>query len=142
MSTTRAQIGTLFEARMRAWRDRDATALAASHGDHGIIVSPIFGTVSGRAAIDQSYHDLFKRFADWALTAEPPIIDDHRVAQPFEVHATHTYEIFGLAATGRKFKIQGVLLFEVKDGRIAHERRVYDFTGLLLQLGVLKARPS
>ena len=142
MTTTRAEIDALFEMRTRAWRERDPTALAASHRDDGVIVSPIFGTVTGREAIDRSYRDLFLRFADWTLVAERSIVDGERVAQPFEVEATHTYEIFGLPATGRRFKIQGVLLFEVTGGRIARERRLYDFTGLLLQLGVLKAKPT
>jgi len=29
----------------------------------------------------------------------------------------------------------------VTDRQIAHERRIYDFTGLLIQIGVLKAKP-
>jgi hypothetical protein len=29
----------------------------------------------------------------------------------------------------------------MRDGQIAHERRVYDFTGFLLEIGVLKAKP-
>jgi hypothetical protein len=28
------------------------------------------------------------------------------------------------------------------DGLIEHERRIYDFTGLLVQLGVLRAKPA
>jgi hypothetical protein len=28
------------------------------------------------------------------------------------------------------------------DGRIVHERRLYDFTGMLMQIGVLKAKPA
>jgi hypothetical protein len=35
-----------------------------------------------------------------------------------------------------------VFLFVIKDGKIHHERRVYDFTGLMIQLGVLKAKPA
>lgn len=33
-------------------------------------------------------------------------------------------------------------LFEMKDGLIAQERRYYDFTGLLMQLGVLRGKPA
>jgi predicted ester cyclase len=57
------------------------------------------------------------------------------------VTATHTSELFGVAPTNRRCEIQGVLLFEFADGRISRERRVYDFTSLLIQVGVLKARP-
>jgi len=35
-----------------------------------------------------------------------------------------------------------VFLVDIKDGKIQHERRVYDFTGLMIQLGVLKAKPA
>jgi hypothetical protein len=34
-----------------------------------------------------------------------------------------------------------VMLCDLKDGFITRERRVYDFTGLLLQVGALKAKP-
>ena len=33
-------------------------------------------------------------------------------------------------------------MFEFRDGKIAVERRLYDFTALLLQVGVLKASPG
>jgi len=35
-----------------------------------------------------------------------------------------------------------IILFTVRDEHILHERRVYDFTGLLVQIGVLKAKPA
>ena len=35
-----------------------------------------------------------------------------------------------------------VFLFEFQDGRIVRERRIYDFTGLLVQIGVLSAKPT
>jgi hypothetical protein len=33
-------------------------------------------------------------------------------------------------------------LFEMQDGLIAYERRYYDFTGLLIQLGILRGKPA
>ena len=38
--------------------------------------------------------------------------------------------------------MDGVLEYTFKDGLIAHERRVYDFTGMLVQIGLLKTRPA
>jgi hypothetical protein len=35
-----------------------------------------------------------------------------------------------------------VRIFEMKDDRIAYERRYYDFTGLLIQLGILRGKPA
>ena len=49
----------------------------------------------------------------------------------------------GFQGTGRRCSFEGVSLFELSaDGLIAAERRVYDFTGLLAQLGVLRVRPA
>jgi steroid delta-isomerase-like uncharacterized protein len=139
---TRAQIVTFLNARQRAWHARDAAGLAATHTDNCVIHSPMFGEVRGQAAAERSYGDLFRTFADWSYESRDLIIDGLRVAQTFTVTATHTEEFFGLEATGRKFRIDGVLIFEFEDGRISVERRLYDFTGLLLQIGVLKAKPA
>ena len=48
----------------------------------------------------------------------------------------------GLPATGRQFKFPVVAVFTLEGGLIVHERRIYDFTGLLTQIGVLKAKPA
>ena len=65
-----------------------------------------------------------------------------RVAQVFSAEATHVGEFMGLRGTNRRFKIQGVRLFEMGDGLVQHERRLYDFTGLLIQVGVLRGKPA
>ena len=44
--------------------------------------------------------------------------------------------------TGRHVTIPVVFLYEFKDGKIVRDRRVYDFTGLLIQIGTLKAKPA
>lgn len=140
---TRSAIDELFARRQQFWEQRDADGLADFHADNGVVHSPIFGTVSGRAAIGTSYRNLFKVFADWTLVGDELLIDEQRVAQVFTVQATHTSELFGVPPTGRRFEVHGVLVFELdEDGRFLTERRYYDFTGMLLQLGVLKAKPG
>jgi steroid delta-isomerase-like uncharacterized protein len=140
--TTRAEIEHLFLMRAKAWRSRNPAALAATHAPDGRVSSPIFGKVFGRDAIERTYRELFTQFADWTLEGDPVIVDGQRVAQLFSVNATHTSEFYGMAATGRRFTLQGLLTFEMKAGKIAVERRIYDFSGLIVQLGLLKARPG
>ena len=48
----------------------------------------------------------------------------------------------GLPPTDRPFSISLVSLCDLRDGLIARERRIYDFTGLLLQVGAIKAKPA
>jgi steroid delta-isomerase-like uncharacterized protein len=140
---TRDAIIDLFARRQQFWERRDADALAAFHHDDGVVHSPIFGTVTGRAAIATSYRNLFKVFADWTLAGDQVVIDEPAVAQVFTVQATHTSELFGVPPTGRRFEIHGVLVFRLDPaGKFVSERRYYDFTGMLLQLGVLKAKPG
>ena len=124
------------------WAAHDSAALADAHTEDGVVQSPIFGTVCGRREIEKTYLRLFEVFADWTFDTQDIIIDGDRVVQLFHVKASHTSELFGLQATGRRFEINGALLLTFKDGRIAKERRLYDFTSMLLQLGVLKAKPS
>ena len=137
---TREQIVALAGTMQRAWAQRDAAALAATHAEDSVVHSPMFGEVRGRADIERSYQELFRAFADWNFEPQDLLIDGNRAAQVFMVSATHTSEMFGLAATHRKFRIQGVLIFELRDGRIQAERRLYDFTSLLIQVGVVKAK--
>jgi steroid delta-isomerase-like uncharacterized protein len=140
---TRAEIEALYERRQLAWQRRDPAALGTSHAEDGIVKSPIFGTVKGRAAITTSYENLFEAFADWTYEPTRLLIDGATVAQSFHVQATHTADLFGVPPTGRRCELHGVLFFELDgEGKISREDRFYDFTSLLLQLGVLKAKPG
>ena len=51
-------------------------------------------------------------------------------------------QFLGLAPTGKSFRVPGVFLYDLQDGQIVRERRIYDFTGVLIQIGLLKAKPA
>jgi steroid delta-isomerase-like uncharacterized protein len=139
---TREETVAFFKHREEFWRHRDAVRLAAGHSEQGTIVSPMFATVNGRRAIEKSYRDLFTAFSDLDIVVEDVIVDGDHVALAYRATATHVHDFFGLPGSGRRFDIQGVFLHRMEGKFIAHERRVYDFTGLLVQVGVLKARPG
>jgi steroid delta-isomerase-like uncharacterized protein len=141
-SMTRDAMLAFCDRRIEAWKRRDPEALASHHAEHGTVVSPIFSKITGRDAIQKSYESLFQSFPDWTMDNEPPLIDGDRVAVPFTAKATHAGRFMGLDGTGRRCEIHGVLLMELADSLITHERRVYDFTGLLIQLGVLRSKPG
>ena len=139
---TREQVLEFFARQQDHWNRRDPTALAEGHAPEGTLVSPIFRTVVGRPAILASYRSIFQIFPDWTFTGEELLVDEERVAQAFSVTATHVGEFMGLPGSGRRFQIQGVRLFAMEGGLIARERRYYDFTGLLIQVGVLRSKPA
>lgn len=139
---TREEIQALFDRRQEAWDDRDAVALAATHSLDGVVNSPMFGELHGREQIASSYAKLFRTFPDWTFAQQPLVIDGNRVVQLFSAGATHTAEFMGLPATGRQFSITGARMHVIKDGLVHDEVRLYDFTGLLIQVGVLKGKPA
>jgi predicted ester cyclase len=131
-----------FERREAKYARADAAGLAQDHTADGVVYSPIFQKVEGLARIEESYRALYAMFPDWQIDFEPPIVDGDRVAQPFHVRATHTGEFMGFPGTGRRFELRGTSIYAMRDGLIAEERRIYDFTGLLIQLGVLRSKPA
>jgi steroid delta-isomerase-like uncharacterized protein len=140
---TREEIVTMIQGRRDAFVRRDAAALAAGHAKDGVLESPgAGGTVTGREAIAKIYREWFEGFPDVTMDWTELVIDGDRVVQLGTVSGTDTGGFMGLAATGRRFCFPIALMFTLEDGLIAHERRVYDFTGMLVQIGVLKAKPA
>jgi predicted ester cyclase len=80
-------------------------------------------------------------FSTATFEQERLLIDGQTTALLLHVHGTNSGEVMGLPPTERPFSVSMVSLCELRDGFIAHERRIYDFTGLLLQVGALKAKP-
>jgi steroid delta-isomerase-like uncharacterized protein len=138
---TRNEILAFFERRLELWRRRDAAALAADHAEDSLVESPTRAIQRGREAIESVYQLWFTAFPDYQFLQEDIIIDDQRAAVIARIVGTHEGEFFGLAPTRRRFECRVVFVYTVKDGQIVHERRILDFTGVLLQVGVLKARP-
>ena len=139
---TREDVATFFGARQLSWRARDARALASGHAVDGRVSSPMWRELHGRDAILESYRQLFETFPDWEFHGEAMLIDGCRVAQSFSATATLEGEFMGLPPTHKRCQIEGVRLYEMKDGLIQTERRLYDYTGLLIQVGLLKSRPK
>jgi len=141
---TREAIEALFTARAQLLRRRDSAGLAKAFAESGVAESPMFGIVRGRPAIEAAYAELFRAFPDSNFEQQGLIIDAEKgeVAALFSWHATHTQEIFGLPPSGKTFTIHVALVSRLEGNHIAHERRIYDFTGLLIQIGVLRPRPG
>jgi hypothetical protein len=58
------------------------------------------------------------------------------------IRATHTHEFFGYPGTNKPLEVAIARLMTAEDGFITHQRSVFDFTRLLVQVGVLRARPG
>jgi predicted ester cyclase len=76
------------------------------------------------------------------MSVEDMVIDGDIVITVLSCEGTHMHELLGFEPTGKRFQMNMAFVHRLKDGKIVHERRIYDFTGLLVQIGLLKAKPA
>jgi len=119
---------------LAAARRRDIARLMEFYADEAVAVSPVFGTVSGRSAIATTWERLFSTFADFDMEVTNVLVDANRIAVLGTVRTTDRLGWFGLPATGGLISYRLVLLFTVDDGKIVHDERIYDLTGVLERL--------
>jgi len=139
---TRDELQASVERYTATFHRHDPAALAAFHAPDGIVESPMYATLKGRAAIEDAYRAFFTSFPDAATTNDVTIVDGSTVANFVTISGTHVNEFYGMPGTNRRMAFRMARLLEMDRGLIARERRVYDFTGVLVQVGVLKAKPT
>jgi steroid delta-isomerase-like uncharacterized protein len=140
---TRDEMRVVIDAYMQAWNERKPEAIARFHSLNGVAESPMYSTLHGRQAIEEAARAFYASFPDFSQTVEVTVIEPPHAAVFSRVSATHVNEFFGLPGTGRHFEFRTSWFIKVgEDGLVEHVRRVYDFTGLLVQLGVLRAKPA
>lgn len=138
---TREEIVSLFARFQDAMERRDAAGMAAEHAGTCVMESPTAGgSVTGRSAIAQVYESWFRGFPDLVATTDELLIDGDRVAQLWTVSGTDTGGFLGLPPTGKPFRIPLLFLCTVQENLITHSHPIYDFTGMLVQIGVLKTK--
>jgi steroid delta-isomerase-like uncharacterized protein len=139
---TRHETEEFFSRRVDAWRNHDFEALTLAHTDDCVLESPLAGTVTGRAAIENVYRAFLTSFPDLAVDNPELIVEDGRAVQTVTFSGTNKGGFMGMPPTGKHFSFPAALICTMRDGHIAHERRIYDFTRFLMEIGVLKAKPA
>ena len=142
---TSDEIRSFLDRFVHAWEHQDVAALSACYTDDCVVVSPIFSTIKGRTQVEKSYRDLFMAFTNPTITVDDIIVSDAdpaRAVLVWTVKSVHTGNIFGMPGSGKQIERNMAYLFTFRGGLVAKERRIYDFTSMLMQLGVLKAKPN
>ena len=57
------------------------------------------------------------------------------------VSGTDTGGFMGLPPTGKAFRVPAVFAYALANGQITRWQTVYDFAGVLIQIGMLRAKP-
>lgn len=139
---TRDAIEELFARRQAAFDRLDAAALAADYSEDCVVETPSAGLpVKGRLANEKLLRKVFEAFPDLQRRVDALLVDGDQVAEFGTSTGTDIGGFMELQPTGKAFRIPIVCLYTLRDRQIVRERRIYDFTGLLVQVGVLKVKP-
>jgi len=86
----------------------------------------------------EGMHQLVKfyqeAFADTHFTITHLFADDTHVAIRYEVAAKHVGPAFGIPPTGKHFTSSGIVIYEMKDGKIYRSWQELDLMGIIKQL--------
>ena len=139
---TRADIEAIFARRQEAWDNLETAALSQDYAEDCVVDSPAGGgSLKGRAEVDRVRRAFFEAFPDLKFISQTLLIDGDNVVQISTMEGTDIGGFMGMVPTGKAFSVPAVFFYEFRDRRIQRERRIYDFTGMLVQVGLLKAKP-
>ncbi len=140
MPVTRDEVVLLIDRWLGALNQRDTNTFSHLYADAAAIDSPLGGRVTGPEGVSKAFEGFFAAFPDAAFTFEEPCIDGDRAVIAAAIAGTHEGGFSGLAPSHKPVRFSLVFLLEFRDGKIVRDRRIYDFTGLLVQIGMLKAK--
>lgn len=133
---------------LAAWNARDLEEFIALLADDVEWYDPAMPDppARGRTAVKVFAEDVLNAFPDFKYEIQPPICaaeDGSRCAIVWRISATHLHPLrpLGYAPTGRKARIEGVDVLDIRDGKVARILTAFDLTPAAEQLLGLRLRP-
>ncbi len=132
---TPEEIRVVFARHQDGYARHDAAALASNYAENCVVDSPIAGRHVGRVAVERTFRTLFSAFPDLRHHTEEFLVFGDRAVWTVTATGTDNGGLMGLPPTGKPFSAPLILLFSFGNGgEIVEERRMYDFSRLLLHL--------
>ncbi len=123
----------LYKQAISAFNNRDIEKeinfFAEDYVDH-------FNKISGRDELRQFVDVYIKAFPDIKRTIEDILVEGNKVANRYRVKGIHQGEFMGIAPTGKKVEVNGIVISRFEDGLIAEEWDLWDTDSFLKQLGL------
>lgn len=107
--------------------------IAEDYLDHDPGLPP--GLPPGRAGYKAMMAHLRAAFPDLEVTIADQVAEGDRVVTRYTMRGTHRGELWGIAATGNRFELEGINIDRVVDGRFCERWAAYDLGELMRQLG-------
>ena len=131
-----------------AWASRDPDRVASLCTEDVVWTDPALREpLHGRAGVCRFVSESFRMAPDFTVvTLDGPYVSPtrSRVLLPYRMSGTMTgpWVFQGVAPTGRRFEVEGIDSYEMRDGLIARYSTFWDTMGLSRQLGALPAEGS
>jgi steroid delta-isomerase-like uncharacterized protein len=121
------------------WNHGNLDAVDELLAPGGVLHDPSMADVASLEAEAFKAHARAMRNAipDIRFTVEYAMECDDHVAARVTVSGTHTGRGLGIEPTGRAFKVTGMVMAQVRDGRFVEGWNHFDLLGLFGQLGVV-----
>lgn len=94
-------------------------------------------TQPGRDGLKQAIERVSAGLSDASMTIDDLIAQGDRVAVRLTSSATQSGPFMGLPPSGKRYEIEEIHWFRLRDGRIAEHWHQADFLGMLRQLGAM-----
>lgn len=126
-------------------RFADAAFVRFCSPDVAALVTPDFiahpwaalGVPRGTPGIEPVVAAFRLAFDDTSVTLQDAFVQGDRIAVRYVYDGRHCGDLFGVAATGKRFHLHGIMIARIEEDRIAEFWREEDMLGLQQQLGVV-----
>lgn len=95
------------------------------------------GNIVGIADFKTYYQNFITGFSNIKFTVVDAFGQGDKIVKHWRFEGKHTGNFFGIPATGKSVKVEGVTLVKMKNGRIAQEQDFMDNGVLMQQLGLV-----
>jgi steroid delta-isomerase-like uncharacterized protein len=90
----------------------------------------------GLAGLKQMIAGLLAAFPDLRLSIEDQIVAGDKIATRWVAEGTNSAPFGNAPATGRRVRVDGLILDRVADGRVVERWELWDQAGMMQQLGL------
>lgn len=136
----KALVQHLFEEVFNQKRlERAGELVALDYLDHGAVPGQGPGL---EGAKQQRWAMYFASVPDLHATIDDLVAEGDKLAVRYTVEGTQQGALPGVPATGKRFRINGISIYRLAEGKIAEQWEQMDMLGLMQQLGVLPAPGS
>jgi predicted ester cyclase len=102
-----------------------------------VVHVPFLDLPPGLEGLRSLYSSFPGAIADVDLNFEDQIAEGDRVVTRWSSAFTHTGNLFGVPATGKRVKQSGIMIYRIKEGKVVEQWAEANMFGLMQQLGAV-----